>query len=540
MADYSMYHAMGEQDREHPSIPTQPAPPQFQPQVAQPPQGYQQSGSAYGPNAAGPDPQQYGGQPVYHNYGGNLSQPGVTEPGLPAQNNVEGLTSQMGGFGLGDGTGGTGPAKPQKKKNRHAYHNIEGPAAPSAPFPGMPSAGGQAPGGQYLNDPSQQLAPGGQYINQQNAPAMSPGISTDDKAPFNPALRARTNPTHGGSFSQTITTSGGGAPGSSQQGRVDPEQIPSVPQSRDGPAQFYLNHVYPTLEHHLPPPASVPFVAHDQGNSSPKFARLTLNNIPSTSEALTSTGLPLGLLLQPLAALQEGEQPIPVLDFGESGPPRCRRCRAYVNPFMSFRNGGNRFVCNMCTFPNETPADYFSPTDPQGVRVDREQRPELTRGTVEFMVPREYWAKDPVGLRWLFVIDVGQEAANRGYLETFCEGILNALYSEDGLATPDDETGLEEKAKPRNLPAGSKVGIVTYDKDMHFYNLSVSNRTRSSGNAVLMRPLSQASLEKAQMMVMPDIDEPFVPLSEGLFVDPYESQYEGTAFPRQIQSLICR
>src|SRR6201999_343151 len=127
----------------------------------------------------------------------------------------------------------------------------------------------------------------------------------------------------------------------------------------------------------------------DQGNSSPKHARLTVNNVPSTAEALASTGLPLGLVIQPFAPLQEGEQPIPVLDFGETGPPRCRRCRAYINPFMAFRSGGNKFVCNMCTFPNDVPPEYFSPTDPSGARVDRQQRPELTRGTVEFMVPKE-------------------------------------------------------------------------------------------------------------------------------------------------------
>lgn len=40
-----------------------------------------------------------------------------------------------------------------------------------------------------------------------------------------------------------------------------------------------------------------------------------------------------------------------------------------------------------------------------------------------------------------------------------------------------------------------------------------------------MLMLSQENLEKAQMLIMPDIEDAFVPLgSEGLFVDPQKSK----------------
>jgi len=304
-----------------------------------------------------------------------------------------------------------------------------------------------------------------------------------------------------------------GGPASSQ--RVDPEQIPSIPRARDTAEQYYREHMYLTMEQHLPPPSSIPFASLDQGNSSPKHARLTLNNIPSSADALSITALPLGLILQPLAALQEGEQPVPVLDFGEIGPPRCTRCRAYINPFMPFRSGGNKVICNMCMFPNEVPQDYFAPTDPSGVRVDRDQRPELRLGTVEFMVPKEYWAKEPVGLRWLFVIDVGLEAVQKGFLQAFCQGVLESLYG------PELEDGADEETEAtRTIPEGSKVGFVTFDRDVHFYNCN-------------------ANLEKPQMLVMSDLDDPFVPLgSDGLFNDPYASKSAITSLLKQLPTLF--
>ncbi|PLB40845.1 Sec23/Sec24 family protein [Aspergillus candidus] len=401
----------------------------------------------------------------------------------PVDPSMAALNSQMSGLGIMGGDGGA--ARPGRKKHRHAHHDIgTAPgAAPPQPFAQMPQPGVE-PASQFLNTGLNQAQRGVSPAPMGQVPVPQPGMPMG--------------------VSGAVPT----------QGKIDPEQIPSVPRSRDAPAQFYLDHVYPTMERHLPPPAAIPFIAHDQGNSSPKYARLTLNNIPSTSDFLSSTALPLGMVLQPLAQLDSGEQPIPVLDFGDVGPPRCRRCRAYINPFMSFRSGGNKFVCNMCTFPNDVPMEYFAPLDPSGTRVDRMQRPELMMGTVEFTVPREYWNKEPVGLQTLFLIDVSQESVNRGFLKGVCKGILNALYDTAGATEEGEAAG-------RRIPEGAKIGIVTYDREVQFYNLS-------------------AQLDQAQMMVMTDLEEPFVPLSEGLFVDPYESKDVIVSLLSRIPSIFSQ
>lgn len=496
-----MYHALG-QGSQDPNDPNQKDQTNnFRPPVAASPAGYQQTGGV----AYGQSPNQYGST-------SQVTSPAPQQSYFPPQaspqyqqgtQDVDSLAQQMGGMGLSAGAEQSGTVRHNKKKGRHAFHNIEGPGVSPQAFNGM-SPGNVGTPNQFLNQASPQPS-GAQWAQPQITPAMS-------QFPAASPIFTPGTPATGMQHAARMSSPAIGGPTPAQQGKVDPEQIPSIPRSRDAPAKYYLEHVYPTMERHLPPPALVPFVAFDQGNASPKFARLTLNSIPSTAEALASTHLPLGLLLQPLASQQEGEQPIPVLDFGDTGPPRCRRCRTYMNPFMPFKSGGNKFVCNMCTFPNDVPAEYFAPTDPSGVRVDRLQRPELTLGTVDFMVPKEYWSKEPVGLNWLFLIDVSAEAVNRGFLDGFCEGIISALYS------PESDSNAEGDA-PIRIPKGSKVGIVTFDKELHFYNLN-------------------PSLDAAQMMVMPDLEEPFVPLSDGLFVDPGESKAIITSLLTQLPNMF--
>ncbi|GAP90833.1 putative Sec23 Sec24 trunk domain-containing protein [Rosellinia necatrix] len=524
MSEHSAYHALGQGEQLNPNDPsrsTQPAPPQFQPPVAQQPyqqpyqqQYQQQQYQQYGSPAPPAQGQQYYGNPPPP--AGSASPAGAVPGFAPPTADGPGLAAQMAGMSL-DGQ----QTVRRKKKDRHAFHTVEAPLGSSQPYNGIPPAG--TPATAFLNaDPS--TTPGGQFVGQPTSPnqfSIPPGaygpsspnqFPAPVNAPFNPAapatsaeFAARTGQPQAPAF---VSAAGGGT-------SISADETPSVPVSRDIPQQYYLNNVYPTFERHVPPPAAISFVAYDQGNSSPKFTRLTMNNIPASAESLSSTGLPLGLILQPLASLQPGELEIPVLDFGDQGPPRCRRCRAYINPFMMFRSGGSKFVCNLCTYPNDTPPEYFYATTPQGVRGDRDQRPELTRGTVEFTVPKEYWTREPTGLNWLFVIDVTQEAFNKGFLEAFCEGILSALY------TPEGGEDAEDNGEPkRQIPPGAKVGFVTYDKDVHFYNCN-------------------PALEQAQMMIMPDIEDPFVPLSDGLFVDPYESKAIITSLLARLPTLFA-
>ncbi|KAL9029031.1 MAG: hypothetical protein Q9196_002679 [Gyalolechia fulgens] len=495
--------------------------------------GYQQGAPSqpqFTPNGA---QNQFGGTPQT-GYGHSTTPqqdqgyfPPQGQANVASDGGMEALAGQVGGMGLGGDA--AVPCRPNRKKTRHAYHNLEQSSAPVQTF------GGPLQGqfGYANTENTQHLSASHPYAGQQVTPQMSQ-FPAPANAPFTPGLQAPSP----GFGAEPRPTSASTAPGISQ-GKVDPEQIPSIPRLRDAATQYYLENVYPTVEQHIPPPAAVPFVAHDQGNSSPKHARLTLNNIPSTSEALASTALPLGIVLQPLAPLQDGEQAIPVLDFGDTGPPRCRRCRTYINPFMIFRSGGNKLVCNMCTFPNDVSPEYFAPTDPSGVRVDRPQRPELTMGTVEFMVPKEYWAKEPVGLHWVFLIDVGQEAIQRGFLQAFCEGVLLALYGNESDEEYEEQPNGDSPDIPRRIPARSKVGFVAFDRSMYFFNCSVSVPSSCMSPSAKMLP--QAKLEQAQMLVMPDLEEPFVPLgSDGLFVDPYQSKPVITDLLRRIPSLFSR
>ncbi|XP_074281071.1 protein transport protein SEC24 C-like [Silene latifolia] len=269
-----------------------------------------------------------------------------------------------------------------------------------------------------------------------------------------------------------------GQPGAAMAGssKIDPNQIP-----RPLPSSSAV--VYETRtgnQANIPPSATGEYIVKDTGNCSPRYIRCTINQVPCTADLLSTSGMQLALLVQPLALPHPSEEPIQVVDFGEGGPVRCSRCKAYMNPFVKFIDQGKRFICNFCGVTDETPRDYHCNLGPDGRRRDADERPELCRGTVEFVATKDYMVRDPMPAVFFFLIDVSMKAIQTGATAAACSAINQVIA---------------------DLPEGPKtmVGIATFDSTIHFYNLKRASQ----------QPL---------MLIVPDVQDVYTPLETDVIV----------------------
>ncbi|XP_059286889.1 protein transport protein SEC24 A-like [Lycium ferocissimum] len=234
-------------------------------------------------------------------------------------------------------------------------------------------------------------------------------------------------------------------------------------------------------------------------NCSSRFLRLTTSGIPNSQSLASRWHLSLGAVVCPLAEAPDGEE-VPVVNFAPTGIIRCRRCRTYVNPYVTFTDSGRKWRCNICALLNEVPGEYFAHLDASGRRVDLDQRPELTKGSVEFIAPAEYMVRPPMPPLYFFLIDVSLTAVRSGMLEVLAQTIKNCLDSLPGY--------------PR-----TQIGFITYDSTVHFYNM-------------------KSSLTQPQMMVMSDLEDVFVPLPDDLLVNLSESRTVVDAFLDSLPSMF--
>lgn len=72
------------------------------------------------------------------------------------------------------------------------------------------------------------------------------------------------------------------------------------------------------------------------------YQSATLNAVPQSETLLHNSKIPLGLVISPHRTLADGEEAVPTVQDGVIS--RCRRCRAYINPYVQFMDGGRTLV----------------------------------------------------------------------------------------------------------------------------------------------------------------------------------------------------
>lgn len=275
----------------------------------------------------------------------------------------------------------------------------------------VPVANGNSQGGYPAQVPAQ---PYNTYGGYDQGYAASAGVPPQPVANTNPAF-------------------GYGAPASSQYG--------SAPQFGGNAAEvlpFNKIYTYDLLKEFPPqisdlglppPPIILPSNAtlipgNEQANAPHEYLRSTLNVVPTTHSLLKKSKLPFALCISPYVALRDEEENVPVSK--DTIICRCRRCRGYINPFVTLTENDKRWRCNFCGLQNDIPQAYDY-DQLQQQEVNRWDRAELTHSVMEFIAPKEYMARAPAPLVYFFFIDVSADAINSGVASTVAREILMNL-----------------------------------------------------------------------------------------------------------------
>ncbi|WWC85222.1 protein transporter SEC24 [Kwoniella dendrophila CBS 6074] len=397
------------------------------------------------------------------------------------------------------------------------------PSYGSAPEPSTAPTQSHRPGRrQYPTAQIQQVYGGGGYDSQPQQPQVAPGYA-DQQQPqyFTPGFGGADaqQPAYGQHQQQQQAPAYGGQPqvyGQQQQLYSGQQQQQPVDQmsnqfqqmnmgyqagGQQGPGGKRLHQIQTvnligmqpdvTGLDSPPPPYLLPDNASVTGSPNvqpdPSYQRCTLTSMPTTQSLLNKSKLPLALVMSPYRSFrenQEGDEPVPVIE--DSVIARCRRCRAYINPFVTFIEGGNRWKCCMCGLSNEVP-QLFDWNQQENKPADRWSRKELNHSVVEFIAPTEYMVRPPQPPVYAFVIDVSQQAIQSGMVAVAARTILESL---DNIPNADNRT---------------KVAIIAVSTSLHFFSLP-------------------AGATEASMLVVSDLTDVFLPKPVDLLVNLTESR----------------
>ena len=179
--------------------------------------------------------------------------------------------------------------------------------------------------------------------------------------------------------------------------------------------------------------------------------RASVYNLPNEPSNLQQTHIPFGVVVQPLADTTLDEEPVPLMEYPE-GPFRCGRCKAYVNSYFNFVDMGKSAICNLCKMSNQVSNEYFCSLNEFGKRRDKQNRPELTKGSYEFIAPKDYNNK-PINKNYIMIC-----------LEMTLPSITNGIFNQ---VISSAQSILEFMPAPER----TEICIMTFDNAMTFYKI---------------------------------------------------------------------
>ena len=189
-------------------------------------------------------------------------------------------------------------------------------------------------------------------------------------------------------------------------------------------------------------------------NCSSEYISTSTNIFPSNIETLTKLSMPITISLCPMKNTGIN---LPLINYGENNIPRCpnRNCRAYLNPFVKFINGGEKWICNLCGQINTTDDYYYCDVDKNGVRLDINEKEELCNGSYEFVTNKSYWkkGKNPTEAMYFLIFETSLSAIDNGFFNACVESVKDVISNESFY-------------NGNNV----KISIITYSLGVDFYS----------------------------------------------------------------------
>lgn len=243
----------------------------------------------------------------------------------------------------------------------------------------------------------------------------------------------------------------------------------------------------------------------------PKYLTPCVSAFPATSAVKARCPLLTGLVVRPFATPPSSEPAPPLVTFTDENVVRCKKCRAYINPYVKFADGGASWFCNFCPEKNEVQSSYFSSLDQFGRRHDLNVRPELTNCCIEISAPREYSTRQPMPPVYFFLLDVSINSVRSGMLRTVCSTIEQCLES---------------------LPGGTRtrVGFISFDSTVHLYTFKPPKHALEAAEAEVPGSADDELPAPAQMHVLSDLSDIFLPTPFDLEVNLHQHRAQISSF----------